>query len=230
MSDRHKEHSFSIGSAVQFTHKGETIRGHLLQRQGRRRFAKVIDTEERTWSIPESTLEDSGGVRRATIITCRDEARADYRVGDEVTFTSSAGAKGVEIVKLNPKRAKVRCGETCWNVPYGLLSGAAVERTSNGAVRLSGVAGMACQLMDEHGLTGWTLAVRRSEEAPRRLPFQRACDPDQPQPCTGRERGAGPGHRPARDRTRARGTRGGSWSVVEGDGTAHRSNAKGVCL
>ena len=166
MSDRHKEHSFSIGSAVQFTHKGEAIRGHLLQRQGRRRFAKVIDTEERIWSIPESTLEDSGGVRRATIITCHDEARADYRVGDEVTFTSSAGAKSGEIVKLNPKRAKVRCGETGWNVPYGLLSGAAVERTSNGAVRLSGVAGMARQLMDEHGLTGWTLAF---VEAKRRL-------------------------------------------------------------
>ena len=166
MSERHKECAFSIGSAVQFTHKGETIRGHLLQRQGRRRFAKVIDTEEQTWNIPESVLKDSGGTRRATMMTRHDKARADYRVGDEVTFTSSGGSKRGEILKLNPKRAKVRCGETYWNVPYDLLSGAAVERTSRGAVRLNGVAGMARQLMDEHGLTGWTLAF---VEAKRRL-------------------------------------------------------------
>ena len=48
MLNQQEERSLFIGSAVQFTHKGETIHGHLLQRQGRRRFAKIIDTEERT--------------------------------------------------------------------------------------------------------------------------------------------------------------------------------------
>ena len=36
----------STGSAVRFNHNGMTIHGHLLQRQGRRRFAKVIDNQE----------------------------------------------------------------------------------------------------------------------------------------------------------------------------------------
>ena len=166
MSDREEERSFSIGYAVQFTHKGETIRGYLLQRQGRRRFAEVIDIEERTWKVPESALTSSGGARRATMMTRYDEARADYRVGDEVTFTSSDGPRGGEIVKLNPKSAKVRCGKTCWNVSYRLLHGTAEERARNGAVRLNGVAGMARRLMDKHGLTGWTLAF---VEAKRRL-------------------------------------------------------------
>ena len=62
MLGQQEERPLSIGSAVQFTHKGETIHGHLLERQGRRGFAKVIDTEERTWKVPEAALGHSGGV------------------------------------------------------------------------------------------------------------------------------------------------------------------------
>ena len=166
MSDRGEERSFSIGSAVRFTHQGETIRGHLLQRQGRRRFAKVIDSEERTWNVPEQALEDSGEARLTTMMTRHDEARADYRLGDEVTFAGSEGPRRGEIVKLNPKSAKVRCGETYWKVSYNLLRVAGEEGARNGAARLNGVAGMARRLMDEHGLIGWTLAF---VEAERRL-------------------------------------------------------------
>ncbi len=152
----------SLGSAVRFTHNWETIHGHLLQRQGRRRFAKVIDAEERTWKVPESALKDSGGARRATMVTSHDEARADYRLGDQVAFAGPDGSMRGEIVKLNPKRAKVRRGEACWNVPYGLLSVAGGQGARNGAERLNGIAGMARRLMDEHGLTGWTLAFVES--------------------------------------------------------------------
>ena len=81
MTNQQEEHPLSIGSAVQFTHKGKTIHGHLLQKQGRHRFAKVIDTEEQTWKIPESALKHWGGARLATIVTRHDKARADYRVG-----------------------------------------------------------------------------------------------------------------------------------------------------
>ena len=158
MINQPEERPLSIGSAVQFTHKGKTIHGPLLQRQGRRRFAKVVDTAERTWNVPESMLKPSGGARRATIITRHDNARADYRVGDKVTFTSPDGPRRGEIVKFNPKSAKVRCEETCWNVSYGLLHRAGRESARNGAERLNGVAGMARRLMDEQGLTGWTLA------------------------------------------------------------------------
>ena len=156
----------SVGSAVQFTHKGKTVHGHLLQRQGRRRFANVVDSEERTWKVPESALKHSGGARLATIITRHDKARADYRMGDEVTFTSPDGPRRGEIVKLNPKSAKVRCKEKCWNVSYGLLRRAGRESTRNGEERLNGVAAMARGLMDDHGLTGWTLAFG---EARKRL-------------------------------------------------------------
>ena len=81
MLNQQQEHPLSIGSAVQFTHKRETIHGHLLQRQGRRRLARVIDAEERIWKVPESVLKHSGGARRAMMVTRHDKARADYRVG-----------------------------------------------------------------------------------------------------------------------------------------------------
>ena len=166
MLNQQQKRPLSIGSAVQFTHKRETIHGHLLQRQGRRRFSRVIDTEEQIWKVPESVLKHSGGARQAMVVTRHDKARADYRVGDEVTFTSPDGPTCGKIVKFNPKTAKVRCEETCWNVSYGLLRRSGGENARNGAEQLNGVAGMARRLMDEHGLTGWTLAF---VEAKRRL-------------------------------------------------------------
>ena len=152
----------SIGSAVRFTHNGVTIHGHLLQRQGRRRFAKVIDNQEQTWEVPESALKDTGGTRRTTMVTPHDEVRANYRLGDRVPFPGPDGPMRGEIVKLNPKRARVRCGEACWDVPYGLLGVAEGQAARNGAERLTCIAGMARRLMDEHGLTGWTLAFVES--------------------------------------------------------------------
>ena len=166
MINQQEKRQLSVGSAVQFTHKGKTIHGYLLQRQGQRRFAQVIDREERTWKVPESALKHSGGARLATIVTRYDRESADYRVGDEVTFTSPDGPRRGEIVKLNPKSAKVRCEETCWNISYGLLCRAGRESARNGAERLNGVAEMARRLMAEHGLTGWTLAFG---EARKRL-------------------------------------------------------------
>ena len=133
MINQPEKRPLSVGSAVQFTHKGKTIHGHLLQRQGRRRFAKVVDAEEQTWKVPESALKHSGGARLATIITRHDRERADYRVWDEVTFTSPDGPRRGKIVKLNPKSAKVRCKETCWNISYGLLRRAGRKSARNGA-------------------------------------------------------------------------------------------------
>ena len=158
MHDDKEQAPFSIGAAVRFAHKGETIHGHLLERQGRRRFAEVIDTGEQTWRVPEAALEASGRAPRTTMVTRHDEARAAWRVGDEVTFAGSGGPMRGAIVKLNPKRARVRCARMCWNVPYGLLRGAEGNAARNGAERLNAVAATARRLMDEHGLTDWTLA------------------------------------------------------------------------
>ena len=226
MTNQQEERPLSIGSAVQFTHKGKTIHGHLLQRQGRSRFAKVVDTEERTWRVPESALKHSGGARLATIITRHDKARADYRVGDEVTFTSPDGPGRGEIVKLNPKSAKGTLRRDMlerllWTTPQG--GRGKHEKRRRAAERRRGNGSAADGRAWAHGLDP---RVYRSQEAPWRLPFPTPRDPDQPRPCPGGKRGADPGHRAARDRTRDYGTRGWPWTAVEGNGAANRSNAK----
>ena len=230
MLNQQEGRPLSIGSAVQFTHKGETIHGHLLQRQGRRRFAKVIDTEERIWKVPESALKHSGGTRRATMVTRHDKARADYRVGDEVTFTWPRRTKAWRDREAQPEESegtlrKDMLERPLWPAPRGGKGkraerrGAAERRCGNG----SATDGRAWA----HGLDP---RVRRGQEAPWRLPFPTPRDPDQPHPCPGGKQGADPGHRAARDRTRDRGTRGGPWTAVEGNGTANRSNTKGEGL
>ena len=110
-------------------------------------------------------MKDTGGTRRTTMVTPHDEARANYRLGDRVPFPGPDGPMRGEIVKLNPKRARVRCGEACWDVPYGLLAVAEGQAARNGAERLTCIAGMARRLMDEHGLTGWTLAFVESRSS-----------------------------------------------------------------
>ena len=100
------------------------------------------------------------------------------------------------------------------------------ESARNGAERLNGVAGMARRLMDEHGLTGWTLAFGEARKRLGDCHFRHHVIRTQPHPCPGGKRGANSGHRAARDRTRDRGTRGWPWTAVEGNSTANRGNTK----
>ena len=158
MLDAAADRPLTIGCAVCFTYKGETVHGHLLDRQGGRRYARVIDENERTWKVAEAALTATGRARLGTLVTRNDAARAAWRKGDRVTFPGRDGQMTGKIAKLNPKRAKVRCGATSWNVPYELLRGAGGEQARNGADRLDSVAAMARQLMDLHGLADWTLA------------------------------------------------------------------------
>ena len=169
MADRPDERGLSIGDAVRFTHRGRTIGGHLYRRQGRRRLATVIDSEERLWKVPEEDLTPSGQPRRATMMTGTDAARAQWRVGDRVAFSDADGERHTgKIDKLNPTQARVRAGRALWNVPYGGLSdaGSGKKRAREGAERLTRIAAMARALMDEHGLGDWTFAFL---EAERRL-------------------------------------------------------------
>ena len=231
MLNQQEERPLSIGSAVQFTHKGETISGHLLQRQGRRRFAKVIDTEERIWKVPESALKHSGGTRRATMVTRYDKVRADYRVGDEVTFTSRGRTKAWRDREAQPRREqRYAVKRHAGTSPMACSAWAGKESARNGAERLNGVAGMARRLMDDHGLTGWTLAF---VEAKRRLGD---CHFRHRVIRISRTHALGGSKEQIRDTVlheiahAIAGRRGGPWTAVEGNGTANRSNTKGEGL
>ena len=91
------------------------------------------------------------------MVTEIDRAQARFEAGDAVGFTTRAGLRKTgTIEKLNPKRARVRCGDGMWNVPYRLLVQLDETRGADSEERLIEVAAQARELMDEHGLREWT--------------------------------------------------------------------------
>ena len=171
MAAGQEETQLSVGAAVRFTRGRRTVEGHLLRRQGRRRLATVIDGDDRQWKVAEAALTPSGGIRRTTLVTRDDTARARWRVGDRVAFTGRDGPRQGKIVKLNATQARVRSGRTWWNVPYRRLSGEGGDEGQppggrKGADRLTAIAALARGLMDGNGLGDWAFAFL---EAERRL-------------------------------------------------------------
>ena len=106
--------------------------------------------------------------RPREVVTDADRAQARFEAGDAVRFATRGGwGKTGTIEKLNPKRARVRCDDGTWDVPYPLL--AHVDGTPGDREReerLVEVAREARALMDEHGLESWTF---RFSAAERRL-------------------------------------------------------------
>ena len=114
----------------------------------------------------KDTLGETRPPHRETV-TDADRAQVRFDTGDAVRFATRAGAwKTGVIEKLNPKRARVRCDDGTWNVPYRLLAHLDGARRDGNEERLLEVAGQARELMDEHGLHEWTF---RFSTAERRL-------------------------------------------------------------
>ena len=105
----------------------------------------------------------------AAIPTLRSEdAQVFFEVGDEVRFCTPDGSTRTGTVeKLNPKRARVRCGAGGWAVPYAglqhLCASTATDRRSR-AARLTAIAAQARDLMDRHGLDEWTLRFNTARQ------------------------------------------------------------------
>ncbi len=116
----------------------------------------------------ESLLGDRESARTRALRI--EDAQVFFELGDRVRFRASHGDTRIGTVeKLNPTRAKVRCGAEAWVVPYAGLDhvcgSTAADRRSR-ATRLKEVAGQARELMDRHGLAKWSL---RFSSARKRL-------------------------------------------------------------
>ena len=91
------------------------------------------------------------------MVTEVDRAQARFEAGDAVRFAARDGSRKTgAIEKLNPKRARVRCADGAWDVPYRLLDHLEESRGGGKEERLVEVAREARALMDEHGLHEWT--------------------------------------------------------------------------
>ena len=70
----------------------------------------------RIGAVPKSGIYESGGAGHGGEI-----ARENFRTGDAVTFIARGKRWTGSIVKKNPKRARVECGNVVWLVPYAKL-------------------------------------------------------------------------------------------------------------
>ena len=143
--------------------RGRGERGHVVE--GGRTYATVLREDGTRLRIHWEHLlvEDRPPLR--TIVTDLDRAQVRFEVGDEVVFTTRDGStKRGTIEKLNAKRARVRCSEQRWNVPYVALRHRDGSERTRGVERLAEVADEARTLMDAHGLEEWTFRFGAAQQ------------------------------------------------------------------
>ena len=71
----------------------------------------------RIGAVPKSGICGSGGAGHGG-----EDARGKFRTSDTVTFIARGKHWTGSIVKMNPRRAKVKCGNAVWLAPYEKLS------------------------------------------------------------------------------------------------------------
>ena len=152
-----------LGAAVMWINarrRGE--RGHVVE--GATTHATVVREDGARLRLRWEDLLAEDRARQRTIVTDFDRAQVRFEVGDVVVFTARDGSTMLGTVeKLNPKRARVRCAQSRWNVPYVVLRHRDAPARDRGAERLDEVAKEARALMDAHGLEEWTLRFAASQ-------------------------------------------------------------------
>ena len=138
-------------------------RGHVVGAAAR--YATVLREDGARLRIRWGALLADDRAPLRTIVTDLDRAQVRFEVGDDVVFTARDGStRPGTIEKINPKRARVRCAQQRWDVPYVVLWHRDEPDRNRGGERLGEVAQEARALMDAHGLEAWTLrfgAARR---------------------------------------------------------------------
>ncbi len=89
-----------------------------------------------------------------------EDTQVLFDVGDPVRFRTVDGTLAGTVEKLNPTRARVRCGTVVWTVPYAALDLASrtiAEERAQRLARLEEVDARAREVMDRHGLREWSL-------------------------------------------------------------------------
>ena len=121
-----------------------------------RQKADVVTKSGLEYTVPLRLLRRQPGVLPMRVFTADQITRCSLCVNDTVTFDHKGKTFFGSITHLNPKRARVTCGDDEWHVPYMMLNGhQAKARKQRNLERLTEVARQADQLLEKYGLTQW---------------------------------------------------------------------------
>lgn len=145
---------FPLHAPVQFPAGGRLLRGHLARKS--RSLALVVAEDGREYSVPWPVLQHHRAGERKNVGLRNEERVADFLPGAEVRFRSRSDTLRGVVVRNGPKRARVACDGTEYSVPYGLLEAVNSEARESNRRRLSDCVAVAEELIQRHGLDGWS--------------------------------------------------------------------------
>ena len=148
-----------LGAAVSwFNASRRSERGHVVG--AATRYATVLREDGARLRIRWGALLADDRAPLRTIVTDLDRAQVPFEVGDDVVFTARDGSTRPGTIEINPKRARVRCAQQRWDVPYVVLWRRDEPDRDRGGERLGEVAKAG------HG-PAWKAVARRIGATPR---------------------------------------------------------------
>lgn len=162
--------AFSVNDPVRFTHRGESVQGHIARKTPR--CALVVAADGTEYRVPWPLLARNEAGRKKPVELHVDRLKARYRPHDEVSFPCGSGRRGGVIVRLGPKRALVACADgKDYRVPYALLEPVAPPAGREDRERLAEVSRLAEGLIRRHRLAGWSFQFNDASSQAGRCVF-----------------------------------------------------------
>ena len=111
----------AVSDPVSFQFDGRAIKGHIAEKSPR--HCIVVADDGKSYKVPWMDVFARSDAERKRVRTRNEIAKAQFRVGDRVEFSTGRSVLQGEIVRLSPKRALVVCftGER-WRVYYQHLA------------------------------------------------------------------------------------------------------------
>lgn len=149
-------HKFKVNDPVSFYESGDQVEeGFIASMKGD--IAEIVTGNGLEYRKFVYSLQLREGVRPRRVYTTNQRKKSQFLIGDTVEFEKSDGERiSGTIIRMNPKRARIRADQQHWSVPYSMLQ--KIGDSLNGKYnweRLERIAEQADQLIEKHDLTDW---------------------------------------------------------------------------
>ena len=149
-------HKFRVSDPVSFLDTNNRRHlGFIASLHGN--MAEIITDDGLEFRASVYALDFRSGISPQRVYTKNQLKKTQFQVGDAVSFTMTDGRRrSGEIVRMNPKRARIFTEDEFFDVPYMMLDGANSDQTGQqNQARLDAIATRADQFIALHGLSDW---------------------------------------------------------------------------